>query len=275
MKNEENENKVTSQRKRPMKRKRSREVAEFEARSKQIPKNSSYSKTLVRLKEKIKYKENRIAQLLERIENLKIDYSKLENRLGAIHRRELRKQETRLKNLRKRYEAFKERKGQRHRSIVYRKHYKTYESDGAVKKFENHLTKLSEASLNQTHFETFEKLIKLYKFLSTNEYNISLNHYLVLLGLFLIKPTHIAGITVPKLIIPTLSQHVVRKCLKDLLVNDLCLRSGIRYRITALGEHLLEDSRRTGRVTSELLEIIKKQTGLVKETKEEDNYDEF
>lgn len=247
--------------KRPMRRRQERAKQELEKNW-----GVSYRKRVARLSRTIYKRNDRIKVLLGRIERLKEDYGKLEHRLGILHRREIRKLETKLRNLQNKFDDFKERKGQRNRTVIYRKKYTHYEPTAKIKSFEKYCLGIKDETeeLYITHFERFMKVYEyLKRYNEENDAELTLNHYLILLYLLFAKTG--LGVTAPKVTIPTLSPHTVRKSLNYLVELSLADKNKLRFRITLLGEAFLKDVKNLNSFgKSEIIELAKRYSGLDK-----------
>lgn len=248
---------------RKMKRKASRYKQEYLEKT-----GFTYEATIKKLRMQVNNKNNRIKVLEDRIRQLKENEGKVVHNLGILHRRELRKLETKLNNVKKTYEDFKDRKGKKHRSIVYKYRYKTYEHPRQVKKFEETCINLSEQR-NNSYIEMFELIVKVLRKLEDynkeHETELTLTHYLVLLNLFFVKES-VAGVTPPKIILPQHSPHNIRKAVNYLADVGLIIRvSKTRFKINMLGEDLLKDIKNFDSFgKSEVVEAIKSMEGYFK-----------
>lgn len=250
------------------KRKMKRKPARFKQELKEKT-GLSYEGTIKGLRIDLQNKKNRIKVLEQRIRDFKENEGKVVHELNKLHRRELRKKDTIYKKLQKTYEEFKERKGQRHRSIIYKNKYKTYEHPKEVKRFEETCISLNTNGRNGSYIEIFELFVKVLRHLetynNTNQTELTLVHYLVLLNLYFLKET-LGGVTAPKIILPQHSPHVVRKAVNQLADYGLILRmSKTRFRINMLGEDLLKDIKNFDSFgKSEVVEAIKNLAGYFK-----------
>lgn len=243
-----------------MKRSAQRRMEEFKEK-----RGRTYSSVVTELRNTIYKKNARIKQLSERLGTIKQEHEKYIHKLKVENKRELKKLNTKYNNLENKFSDFKNKKGERNRTVFYRNRYKTYESPTAIKRFESSIEDIR--TLPEDYLISFERMMKLQNFLekynTENDTNIQVNQYLVLLNLLFVK-SNVQGITAPKLIIPMLSQHIIRKTLKDLTVLGLVSQvSRISYRISLLGERFLNDARNFNSYgKNETVEFIKRVTRL-------------
>lgn len=258
------DNKPKRVKKRPMRRRVARRHKEFEAKSGGV----SYEETIKRYTGTIKRRDDRIKVLMGRINDLKGANDKVIHELNIVHRRELKKLNTKIKNWEKRYKDFQKRKGIRHRTVIYKNKYKYYEHPTTVRNFEKTCLELKD-NFSESHLESFEKIVKVMSFIETyntdNNTALTLEHYLLLLVMLYSKPI-IGGITAPKIVLPQMSQHKIRKGLNYLAdVGLLTKQTRIRFKINLLGEEFLKDIKNFDSYgKSEVVETVKKISGYFK-----------
>lgn len=246
--------------KRRMHRRPQRRAEEFEKRT-----GKSYAETTARLRDTITKKNARIAVLTERLSKIRDEHNLEIHKLKILHRRDLRKENTKFSNLDSKFKDFKKKKGERNRVVIYKNKYKTYETPSTIKTFEKLMTDVKD--LPEDYLTMFERLIKINQFLEdyNKENNTQLNyqHYIILLNLTFTRG-RLQGVTAPKLVIPMMSQHMIRKSLNYLSDQGLCTKvNRISFRISMVGDKLLKDLKNFNSYgKSEVIEHIKKVSRL-------------
>lgn len=251
------------QKKRPMRRKLSRSHREFADKEGQ-----TFTQVRALLNAKIKRRDNRIKILKDKLASIEEDHKKDIHQLEILHRREVKKRETKIKNWEKRYREFQSKVGKKPRTVFYRTRYKYYEPPALVDKFEKTLVNVRD-NVSDKHLENFEKITKILEHLDEHNYefvtDFTINHYLLLLVLLFHKET-LLGVTVSSIEIPTLTPYMIRKGINYLADKGLVDRVGkIKFKINGMGEDLLHEIRnRDSFGKSSVLEQIKKSTGMTK-----------
>lgn len=228
----------------------------------------AYYKTLVsRYRQTIKRREDKIEKILSEISGIKADLKKGFRKKEVELNAKIRSLETQLRNQIQKYKDFQKRKGQRHRSIIHKTRYKTYQSPKGIKRYEERLSQLSEATTGTSYLEDYEKHVKLLSFVESynrdkdQQCQITTNHYYVLLTLLFLRFDNGLGVTAPKIKIPTLSPHIIRKTLNHLVDLNMADKNKLRFRITILGEDIINRVRKnTIKDSSYTIEAIKKGT---------------
>lgn len=249
--------------KRPMLRRQSRRIQEFTKKNNGV----DYKRQIKRFNDRLRRRNNRITNLLKKVADLKIEYEKKLHAKDVLSRRELRKKDTLIRREKKKYKDFQQRKGIKHRTVIYKYKYKTYEKPSSIKSFEKVCLDLKD-NISNNHLETFEKVVKLLNFLEKynleNKTNLSFQHYLLLL-VMLYSKSLVGGITAPKIVLPQMSPHMVRKGLTYLAEIGLLNKpSKTRFQINLLGEEFLENvnNEMKSYKSSDVLTLIEKMTGL-------------
>lgn len=256
--------KVEFVKKRPMKRRVDRRRKEFKDKHGGV----TYSATILMYKKTIYKRDRRIKDLLERVSTNKKNHTKKLHDIGVLHRRALRSKDTIINQWKKKYKDFQARKGIRHRTVNYKYKYVYYESPTIIKNFEKTCTTLKD-NFSDSHLESFEKIVKVISFIEKyneeNNTSLTIEHYLLLLVTLYSKPI-LGGITSPKVVLPQMSQHKIRKGLNYLAeIGMLSKPSSIKFKINLLGEGFLKDIRNfDSHGKSEVVELVKKITGLFK-----------
>lgn len=248
--------------KRPMKRRRGLSNNSNQSNGVSNKKNNQ----IRALREKVERRDKTITGLKQSLISQKDDILRQVRQREIEQSREIRKLETKLRNAEKKHEEFKRRKGQRHRTIVYRNKYKHYEHPKEVRDFEKTLLDIrNQPELNIRIFERFTKVLEVLQ-----EHNkitkgvLQISHYLLLLNTYHLKG-NLKGITAPSVVIPSMSQHQVRKGLNYLVKMGLVSKvTRIAYRINLMGEELLNTVNERMSEKSSIIENVKKQRGYFK-----------
>ena len=210
------------------------------------------------------YKKNKwIEELKGRLRRIEQDHAKEIHELKKLHRRELRKKDTLHNHTKKKLQECRERKPRSSTKTVVK--WKHYEPPTKIRNFEKIVSSLREQPEN--NLELFEKITKVFEAIESynegRDFKLTLNHYLVLLNLDLLR-SEVKGVTTTAIQIPMMSNHVVRKTIKELEREGLVSKWGkIKYRINILGDEFLDSVRnKQEKGKSFTLESIKRTVGL-------------
>ena len=225
------------------------------------------------LVDRLKARQN---AFIRRINSLVKEIRELQRRLREFHlifKREMRKQATRYMNLEKKYNELKAKKPSS-KTIVYRNVYKTYEPTTAIKKFESLMEDYRGA--NYTCLEHVEYILKLEEFYTTRRKNHQYDLSPLKLKILLVLVALDKVVSVKTLHYLSVNNPSVSRALAQ-MEEIMLVRTPKRgyYEATALGKELMSAFKHyMARGTSSLLEGIKKQTGLVNGS-EEENFEDY
>lgn len=222
----------------------------------ELNKGEQMSVSLSRLRETVRRRDKRVEDLLQRIKDLKEQHSKEIHQLGILHRREIRKSETRERNQKKKVQEWKKRN--KIKRVKTRVRWKTYEPSEEIRKLEESVEKASKVSRRVKDF--FEMSQKVDFFIDNknkeNGSDLTRESLIILMTLEFIDD--VRGVPATRPLLYNTSPYKLRENMNMLVREGYLVKDSIWYRISFSGKELIKDAiNYISYGSSEIIKVIK------------------
>lgn len=241
-----------------VKKRKARRNTERLKREYELNSGESMKVTIQKLRSRVKYRDDKIEALKEKIKELEEDKRKSVSEVSKLKNREIRKRDTIIRKLKEKEERRREREGRKFkRSIVYKNRWREFEPSASVLSLKKNIEKASSLSTDRSNlYETIQKVnYFVHEYNEEHGTDLTIDSVIALLTFHLVDD--VRGLMITSHRFYGKSPHKTRGIIKGLLNAGLIGKKSVWYNLNLSGEVFmdkLEEHLKKG--SSEILKVI-------------------